>query len=51
VASRLQGRIRRIDQQVRSQADVTSNLVPITIPWSDEDGGPKTYRDAKRLLC
>jgi hypothetical protein len=40
VVSRLHRRLDRIEQQVRSQAESNSNLVPVTIPWSDEDGGP-----------
>jgi hypothetical protein len=36
----LNSRLEKLEQRAREQAESTSNLVPLTIPWPDEDGGP-----------
>ena len=40
---RLQSRLEKVEQRVRSQIESTSNLVPLTIPWPEDYGGPQTY--------
>jgi hypothetical protein len=36
----LQTRLEKLEQRAREIGESNSNLVPLTIPWPDEDGGP-----------
>lgn len=39
----LKSRLEKLEQQAREIGESTSNLVPLTIPWPDDYGGPQTY--------
>jgi hypothetical protein len=36
----INSRLEKLEQRAREIGESTSNLVPLTIPWPDEDGGP-----------
>ena len=36
----LNSRLEKLEQRVREFGESNRNLVPLTIPWPDEDGGP-----------
>jgi hypothetical protein len=33
-------RLEKLEQKACEQAELNNSLVPLTIPWPDEDGGP-----------
>jgi hypothetical protein len=43
-------RLEKLEQRAREKAESNSNLVPLTIPWPDEDGGPQTYMVPPELI-
>jgi hypothetical protein len=39
----LKSRLEKLERRARELGESNNNLVPLTIPWPDEDGGPQTY--------
>jgi hypothetical protein len=39
----LKSRLEKLEQRAREIGESNSNLVPLTIPWPDDYGGPQTY--------
>lgn len=39
----LKSRLERAERQAGELGESSSRLVPLTFPWPDEYGGPKTY--------
>jgi hypothetical protein len=39
----IQSRLEKLEQRARKIGESTSNLVPLTIPWPEDYGGPQTY--------
>ena len=36
----INSRLEKIEHRARELGESNNNLVPLTIPWPDEDGGP-----------
>jgi hypothetical protein len=39
----LQSRLEKVEQRARELGESNNNLVPLTIPWPEDYGGPQTY--------
>ena len=39
----INSRLEKLEQRAREISESTSNLVPLTIPWPEDYGGPQTY--------